>query len=115
LLKDENTVRIQWIWSNLIGGIHLQVHPEDVETAEELLSRKILPTIELEDGGVYEQPSCTYCNSLDISFEALNKKVGLASILIAVPIPFPKNLWKCHACGKEWENSFQQEIARDSE
>jgi Putative prokaryotic signal transducing protein len=37
-LKDENTVRIQWMWSNLIGGIQLQVQPQDIEIAEEVLA-----------------------------------------------------------------------------
>lgn len=114
-LKDENMIRMQWIWSNLIGGIRLQVRKGDVEAAEELLSQEILPTIELENGDVYQQPRCPYCNSLDISFESLNQKVGMASILVAVPIPFPKNLWKCHACGRDWKDSSPQKTSSDSE
>ena len=38
-LRDENTVRIDWAWSNAIGGIRLQIKPEDVEAAEEILSQ----------------------------------------------------------------------------
>jgi Putative prokaryotic signal transducing protein len=113
-LKDENTVRIQWAWSNLIGGIRLQVRPQDGKIAEQLLSQEVLPTIELEDGDVYEQPRCPYCTSLDISFEALNEKVGLASILIAVPIPFPKNRWTCHTCKREWNDSDAQNASSES-
>ncbi len=112
LMKDENMVRMQWMWSNLIGGIRLQVRPEDAETAERLLSQEVLPAIELEDGNVFEQPRCPYCRSLDITFEAINQKVGFASILVAVPIPIPKNRWKCHACGREWKDS-SQEISSD--
>ena len=120
-LKDENTVRIQWVWSNLIGGIRLRVRPADVETAEQLLSQEVLPTIELENGKVYEQPRCVYCTSLDISFEARNEKVGLApflglaSILVGVPIAFPKNRWTCHTCRKEWNDSAPKDISSDSE
>jgi hypothetical protein len=113
-LKDENTVRIQWAWSNLIGGIRLQVRPQDGKIAEQLLFQEVLPTIELEDGDVYEQPRCPYCTSLDISFEALNEKVGLASILIAVPIPFPKNRWTCHTCKREWNDSDAQNASSES-
>jgi hypothetical protein len=108
LMKDENLVRMQWMWSNLIGGIRLQVRPEDAETAERLLSQEVLPAIELEDGNLFEQPRCPYCMSLDITFEAINQKVGFASILVAVPIPIPKNRWKCHACGREWKDSSQE-------
>jgi hypothetical protein len=120
-LKDENTVRIQWVWSNLIGGIRLQVRPADVEIAEQLLSQEVAPTIELEDGKVYEQPRCPYCTSLDIRFEAQNENVrlapilGLASILAGVPIAFPKNRWTCRTCGREWNDSASKGIPSDSE
>jgi hypothetical protein len=115
LMKDENTVRMQWMWSNLIGGIRLQVRPEDAETAERLLSQEVLPAIELEDGDVFEQHRCPYCTSLDITFEAINQKVGFASILVAIPMPIPKNRWKCHACGREWNDSSSHEISSDSQ
>ena len=120
-LKAENTVRIQWVWSNLIGGIRLQVRPADVEIAEQLLSQEVSPTIELEDGKVYEQPCCPFCTSLDIRFEAQNENVrlapvlALASILVGVPIAFPKNRWTCHTCRKEWNDSAPKDISSDSE
>jgi transposase-like protein len=81
--------------------------PGSAETADRLLSQEVLPEVELEDGDV-EQPRCPYCTSLDITFETINQKVGFASILVAVPIPIPKNRWKCHACGREWKDSSQQ-------
>jgi hypothetical protein len=40
-LRDENTVRTQWFWSNLIGGIRLQVREEDLAAAEALLNQPI--------------------------------------------------------------------------
>ncbi len=30
-LADDNTVRMDWLWSNLLGGIKLLVDPEDAE------------------------------------------------------------------------------------
>ena len=36
-LGDENLVRIDWFYSNLIGGIKLMVRAEDAETARKLL------------------------------------------------------------------------------
>ena len=40
-LRDENTVRTQWLWSNLMGGIRLQVREEDRAAAEALLHQLI--------------------------------------------------------------------------
>jgi hypothetical protein len=102
-LRDENVIRIDWGYSNAVGGIRLQVRQADANAAEEVLSQPIPPTIEA-DSGNYEQPRCPSCQSLDIKFEEINPKIGLASILIAVPVPWPKQLWSCNTCGAKWED-----------
>ena len=48
-LADENTVRIDWLWSNLLGGIKLWVKEKDVPEAEELLAQDF--SRELEGAG----------------------------------------------------------------
>lgn len=48
-LADENTVRIDWLWSNLLGGIKLWVKEKDAREAEELLAQDF--SQELEGGG----------------------------------------------------------------
>jgi hypothetical protein len=40
-LRDENTVRMDWFYSNSIGGIRLQVRDEDRSIAEFLLSQAV--------------------------------------------------------------------------
>ena len=37
-LDDENVVRMDWLWSNAMGGIKLVVRKKDAEEAERLLS-----------------------------------------------------------------------------
>jgi len=88
-LRDENTVRIDWMWSNLLGGIRLQVRPEDLDDAENLLSLRVPGTIELGEGESYQQPHCPHCQSLDIGF--------------AAPIMMRQHYWMCNTCGHEWE------------
>lgn len=48
-LADENTVRIDWLWSNLLGGIKLWVKEKDASEAEELLAQDF--SQELQEGG----------------------------------------------------------------
>lgn len=36
-LADENTIRMDWLWSNLLGGFKLMVRPEDLDEARQLL------------------------------------------------------------------------------
>lgn len=38
-LGDENLVRLDWFYSNLVGGIKLMVREEDAETARALLEK----------------------------------------------------------------------------
>src|SRR6266496_6603980 len=47
-LVDDNMVRINWFISNLLGGIKLQVHAEDVEAALQILNQPIPETLEIE-------------------------------------------------------------------
>jgi len=40
-LADDNMVRMDWFISNFLGGVKLQVKPEDVDAAEEILDQPI--------------------------------------------------------------------------
>jgi hypothetical protein len=102
-LVDDNTVRMDWFLSNLLGGIKLQVQLEDVEAANEILNQPIPETLEIESGENYTQPKCPACQSLDVSYRELNKLASFGSAYFGVPIPVHKKAWACHACRHEWE------------
>src|SRR3981189_2206466 len=40
-LVDDNMVRMDWFYSNLIGGIKLKVRPQDVDAANQIFSQPI--------------------------------------------------------------------------
>lgn len=103
-LGDDNMVRMDWFISNLLGGIKLQVKPEDAEAANEILNQPIPEAFEVEGLGGYEQPHCPNCNSLDISFEELNKPIAYGSAWVGVPLPVHRKAWRCHSCHHEWRN-----------
>jgi len=104
VLADGNLVRMDWLLSNAIGGIRLQVAEPDVEAAKALLEEPIPPDFtEEEVGEPYEQPRCPRCYSLDIAFERIDRfwTYGLW-LLLSFPLVIRKNNWKCHTCGIEW-------------
>ena len=103
-LVDDNMVRLDWFISNLIGGVKLQVAAEDVAEATEILNLPTPETFEVEGSGVYQQPHCPNCNSIDVSFAELNKPVAYASAWVGLPLPIHRKAWKCHACRVEWED-----------
>jgi hypothetical protein len=67
-LRDENLVRLDWQVSNFIGGLSLQVHPEDSEAALELLSQPVPESIAFEGRAEFLQPHCPCCGSIEITF-----------------------------------------------
>ena len=108
VLADDNLIRLDWFYSNLIGGIKLLVHRGDLQTAGTLLEQSVPEKFEVEGLGEYEQPRCPRCKSMDVSFDGLNKPASYASLLI-VPIPIVEGGWKCHACGYRWEETGPSE------
>lgn len=47
-LADENTIRMDWLWSNLLGGFKLMVRPEDLEEAKRILLEASSPQLSEE-------------------------------------------------------------------
>jgi hypothetical protein len=103
-LADENLVRLDWFISNFIGGIKLRVRPEDAENARKLLDEPILEGLYVQGVGLYEQPRCPKCDSLDVNFRELDRPIAYMSAFLHVPIPVHREAWRCHACDAEWED-----------
>jgi hypothetical protein len=102
-LADDITIRMDWLWSNALGGIKLCVKSEDADAAAQLLDQGIPEGFEVTGAGEYKQPHCPKCHCMDISFEDLNKPVAYTGIFLGVPIPLSRRRWKCNSCGKVWQ------------
>jgi Putative prokaryotic signal transducing protein len=102
-LADDNLVRMDWFYSNLIGGIKLFVQQQDVEEANNLLNQGVPEKFDVDTPGEYEQPRCPKCQSFEVSFDGLDKPASYAGMFINLPIPFTNTGWKCHACGHSWK------------
>jgi len=107
-LGDDNTVRMDWLWSNLLGGVKLLVRPEDVEAAKQILSEPIPEEIDFEGTAEYQQPRCPRCQSLDINFEELYKPVAYGSLFLSLPIPLQRTGWICQTCRHTWDDTLQE-------
>lgn len=107
-LGDENTIRMNWFWSNLLGGIKLFVRATDVDTASGLFAQPVLERFEVEGIGEYQQAHCTNCNSLDVSFNGLNKAVDYTRALLGGPRRLHRSLWQCNSCGQQWPESDEK-------
>ena len=111
-LVDDNVVRMDWLWSNSMGGVKLQVDAEDAPAAEEILAQPIPEHFDVSGVGEYEQPRCPKCGSLDINFQELDPAAYLSVAL--VPVPFHRRAWSCRSCHVEWEDEGSHGPAKSS-
>jgi hypothetical protein len=102
-LYNENMVRLDWMWSNLLGGLRLVVRQSELEDAEKLLESKPGDKFTVEGVGDYEQERCRKCGSDDISCDELLKKIAGIGLLLGLPIAITHRGWNCRACGHSWE------------
>jgi rubredoxin len=102
ILADHNTVRMDWLLSNMLGGVKLLVDPHDFAQASEILNEPIPAKLRFETAEVYQQPRCPKCQSLDVNFEELDP-VAYAFLFI-FPLPLQRKGWICHACNHAWDD-----------
>jgi hypothetical protein len=113
ILADGNLVRMDWLLSNAIGGVRLQVHRRDFDSARAILDEPIPAEFGEEDlGEPFVQPRCPRCYSLDIGFEKIDRFWTFSLwLLLSFPIPVRKGNWKCYTCGIEWLDEGVPEVS----
>jgi hypothetical protein len=105
-LIDETIVRMDWLWSNMVGGIKLWINFADADDATQLLKPDFPEHFNVEGLGEYRQPRCPQCQSLKISYEDLNRPITYAITFFAkLPIRIIRHRWTCHSCGHIWPPS----------
>jgi hypothetical protein len=104
-LVDDNMVRLDWFWSNLMGGVKLCVNREDAEASNGILDQPIPDGFEVAGIGECRQPHCPACQSLDVTFQELDQPVAYVSAYFHLPIPWKRRAWRCRACNAEWEET----------
>ena len=112
-LADDNLVRLDWFISNFIGGIKLNVRAADAANAQKLLDEPILEGLYVQGVGLYEQPRCPQCQSLDVNFQELDRPIAYMSAFLRVPMPLQRPAWHCHECDAEWEDDSMDGVRND--
>jgi hypothetical protein len=107
-LADEHTIRMDWFWSNLLGGVKLCVKKADADSAASLLGQGVPEKFDAEWVGEFQQPRCAKCQSLEISFQGLNKAVDYTRALLDGHLPHSRSLWECDSCGYQWPESSEK-------
>ena len=109
-LTNEHTVTMNWLYSNAIGGVGVQVKAADVERAHEILQAVLNPDAvggksspsdsEMDQGSeATSEIRCPQCGSENVYYEKYSRRLVFASwALLSVPLPFFRKKWKCREC-----------------
>jgi predicted RNA-binding Zn-ribbon protein involved in translation (DUF1610 family) len=103
-LKDEQTVTLNPILSNAIGGIKLMIDKNDIDKATEILNA--LKEIKRQSF------ACPHCGSHNIEYITSNRKSSnvVSSILTLMLGSYAigiKQIWHCYDCNEEFENPIE--------
>lgn len=97
-LQDENLVQMNWLYSNVIGGVRVQIAEEDVDRAREILAE---PPV---DPTPLEMPPCPKCHSTATAPDELPRRLSFLTLLLAgFPFLYSTTRWRCSACNHAWK------------
>jgi hypothetical protein len=93
-VQDEHLVQMNWLYSNAIGGVRVQIADDDLEAAREFLALDS-PQVSPDALDVV----CPECGSHDTAPDELPRRLAFLSILILqFPAFFPRRRWRCGSC-----------------
>jgi hypothetical protein len=97
-IADEHTIAMQWMYSNAMGGVRLQVPEEYVEQALEVLAEDRSQDLIDEQG--YDSEICPVCGSTDVEFYQFGKRWAFVAFwLFSFPLFRVSDGIKCNSCG----------------
>ncbi|MYE88646.1 DUF2007 domain-containing protein [Candidatus Poribacteria bacterium] len=109
-VTNEHTITMNWLYSNAIGGVGVQVKAADVERANEILQAVLNPDAAAveptpsdaemdQESDATSEIRCPQCGSENVYYEKFSRRLVFASwVLLSVLLPFFKKKWKCREC-----------------
>lgn len=105
-LRDEQISSIQWLYSQAVGGVKLEVPESYAREAYELIVGEIKEQDSQENTNIEIESDdtlfCPQCGSKKISLNNQKTKSKTLSMLIGIPFSFGKNKYLCNFCKHKW-------------
>lgn len=96
-----NHASANWLLSNALGGIRLQVPANLADEARDILA-------EVPERAEERSPSCPSCGSTDTSAMSNSRKIAFLAVhLFSIPIPWDRSRRHCQSCGHEWPTTIE--------
>jgi rubredoxin len=94
-VQDEHFIQMDWLYSNAIGGVRVQIADEDLAAAREFLAADSpQPSPEAVD------VICPKCGSCHTAPDERFRRISFLSLLlISFPLLLARHRWRCTSCG----------------
>jgi hypothetical protein len=106
MIRDEYTVSMNWLWSNAIGGVKVQVAARDLDAARVILSVDATEDLgeEIESDPSFRCPACgsTHTDYVPRREPWYRLLWGAVILLLSLPAPASSNEMICRDCGHTW-------------
>lgn len=103
LVADEHYVSANWMMSNAIGGVKVQVSERMATRAADVLRQLDAGEFAIDDA---ERPDgvCPRCGSAAIEIHTASWRLALLGLhLLQLPLPFRRSRHACRSCGHRWD------------
>jgi hypothetical protein len=98
VLSDEHMIRMNWFWSNALGGVKVWARESDIDDVFDVLDQEMPQKFEVEGFGEYIHPRCPFCGAAEWSFSELRRRFSLPSriALLAITLFFALGAERYH-------------------
>jgi hypothetical protein len=103
-VADEHTVGMNWLYSNALGGVKVQVPESLASEAQQILTSEAEPS----ETGVSDAETCPECLSTNTEDFLGKRSSFLTWIFFGLPLLFPVEKKICNDCGHRWRPTGQE-------
>jgi len=102
ILIDEHTINANWAWSNLLGGVKVQVSESEIEEALQLIQAEPTDEQDEKDAGEETGVICPTCSSAHTHYFLDNRGSFLTWLVLGFPVLPAVSKRACTNCGHKW-------------
>jgi len=102
-LRNEFYVGMDWLHSQAVGGVELQVAAEQAAQAEAIIAEPPrLPDLVGEFEGASDAVGCPVCGGDETEPDGWDRRVRAASLGLGIPAAIGAYRYRCLGCGHRW-------------
>lgn len=102
-LDNEFTIGANWLYSNALGGVKLNVPEENAEEAKAMLEETTESIASEESEEHLEDSACPICGSTEIEAKNFTRKFAALTLIFSLPLLLFWKRYSCKNCGHRWK------------